>query len=257
MSDLRVAIIQSKLFWEDKEGNLGQFTEKIEAISNQDLIVLPEMFATGFTMDSKRNSEKMDGKCVEWMLEMSKMSEAAICGTLIIEEQGEYYNRLLFVRSDGKIEFYDKRHLFRMAKEGEHYTAGTERKVVEYRGWKICLNVCYDLRFPVWSRNVDDYDLLLYSANWPEKRIAHWSKLLKARAIENLSYVIGANRVGKDGNNYTYNGCSAIINPMGESISEMINDEGTIESSLSKEEIQTVRSRFGFLLDRDEFEVKI
>jgi len=287
--DLKVTIIQSELHWENVDENLAMFSEKINAISTPtDVIVLPEMFNTGFSMESEKLAESMDGKTVKWMLTQAKKTNAAVTGSLIIKvvpfdsAQGTtlYYNRLIWVQPDGKLQTYDKRHLFRMANEHESFSAGTERLIVNYKGWRICPMICYDLRFPVWTRNkqlsVDScqlsenkqqttnnkqqnsnvYDILIYMANWPEARKIHWSKLLEARAIENQCYVVGVNRTGEDGNEFSYTGNSAIINFMGEMITatkEKISSTET--SSLSLTELNAWRDKFPLSLDGDEFEI--
>jgi len=201
MEDLKIALIQTSLHWEDKKGNLDMFTDKIAKIpERQDLIVLPEMFTTGFSMKATKFAEEMSGPSVSWMRSQAKLSSSCIAGSIIIKEGRSYYNRLIWMRPDGTLEHYNKRHLFRLAKEQDHYTEGSERKIVSLKDWRINLNVCYDLRFPVWSRNKNDYDILLNVANWPAKRSLPWSTLLRARAIENMCYSIGLNRVGTDGN---------------------------------------------------------
>jgi predicted amidohydrolase len=257
--DLKVTAIQSELHWENVDENLKMFSEKIVAIPEQtDIVVLPEMFNTGFSMKSEELSETMSGKAVSWMLEMSKKANAVIVGSLIIKEDNEFYNRLVWVQPNGEINTYDKRHLFRMADEHSHFNAGSERIIIEYKGWKICPLVCYDLRFPVWSRNTSDnqYDVLVYIANWPAARKAPWSKLLEARAIENQCYVVGVNRVGEDGKGFTYSGNSAIINPKGEPISSIPENENYTQTvNLSLEDLNTFRKVFPVGMDADEFKI--
>lgn len=257
---LKVTAVQSELYWENVTQNLEMFAQKINAFSeNTDVIVLPEMFNTGFSMESKKLSENMDGETVRWMKIQSKKSDAVIIGSLIINENGNYYNRLIWVQPDGKIYTYDKRHLFRMAGEHNHFSAGEERLIINYKGWRICPLICYDLRFPVWARNTTSdkkpaYDCLIYIANWPAIRKQPWSKLLEARAIENQCYVVGVNRVGKDGNEIEYSGNSVVVNPKGEVIStipEYENCTQTIELNLK--ELNDFREKFPVSLDGDDF----
>ncbi|MGB0888426.1 MAG: amidohydrolase [Vicingaceae bacterium] len=258
--DLKVTAIQSELHWENVDENLKMFSEKIDAISEHtDLIILPEMFNTGFSMQSKEFAETMEGKTVTWMKYQAKKANAVIVGSLIIKEETScvnFYNRLIWAEPSGELKTYDKRHLFRMADEHAHFTAGTERLIIEYKGWKICPLVCYDLRFPVWSRNTskNQYELLIYIANWPEARKAPWSKLLEARAIENQCYVVGVNRVGKDGKEFAYSGNSVIINPKGESIAKIPEHKNyTATVCLSLDELNSFRKVFPVGMDADEF----
>lgn len=253
--NLSISIIQTKLFWEDKARNLEHFKKKIKNIdSNTDLIILPEMFTTGFSMNPEPFAEKMNGKTVKWMQEMANFSNAAIAGSIIIIENNHYINRFLFVKPDGEYQYYDKRHLFAMAGEDKFYFQGVKNELITYKGWRIRPLICYDLRFPVWSRNTDEYDLLIYIANWPEKRIAHWKILLQARAIENQAFVAGVNRIGLDGNNYSYSGDSAIYSPMGKKITKTKAFQETIETIvISKDVLNKTRKLLPFLNDRDEF----
>jgi len=213
MNPLKVTLLQAKIAWQDPAANLTHYAGMLENIGPTDLIILPEMFTTGFTMDPATNAETMGGTAVRWMAERAKAHQAVVTGSLVIEEAGEYYNRLIWMRPDGTCATYNKRHLFAMAGEHEHYVAGRERLVVELNGWRICPMVCYDLRFPVWARNDDAYDLLIYTANWPNRRSYDWNTLLKARAIENQCYVVAVNRVGTDANGHEYNGDSCVIDP--------------------------------------------
>ena len=216
---MKVALIQSSLFWENPIANRNHFGEKINAIFEEvDLIVLPEMFATGFTMNPEIVSETMEGETIQWMQSFAKAKNSAITGSIVIKENDNFYNRLVFVFPSGEIEFYDKRHLFTLAGEDKIYTAGHNKLIVEYKGWKICPLICYDLRFPVFSRNTENYDLLIYVANWPKTRINAWDALLKARAIENMSYTIGVNRIGEDDNGFHYNGHSQVVDFFGDYI---------------------------------------
>lgn len=258
MQDLTVSVIQSELFWEDPEANRKAFDKKIAGIENSDLIVLPEMFTTGFSMRSNELSETMDGPSVNWIKEQTVKSGAAINGSLIIEENGKYFNRSVFAFPDGRVEHYDKRHLFRMADEDAHFSEGTERKVVELNGWRICLQVCYDLRFPVFSRNQNDYDLLVYVANWPEVRTAVWSTLLKARAIENQCYVIGVNRVGNDDKGISYSGASVFLDAKGEELTDIpLHQELAGTAILSSKELQDFREKFPVSKDADDFDLTV
>lgn len=254
MENLSVAIIQTELKWEDIDENLLRLTEKLNQVSDTDLIILPEMFSTGFTMNAKLVAERESGKAVNWLIKMATSKNTAITGSLVIEENGNYYNRLFFVFPNGKYETYDKKHLFTLAKEHEHYSAGSEKIIVNYKGFKICPLVCYDLRFPVWIRNVEEYDLLIFVANWPNKRVKAWDALLKARSIENMCYTIGVNRVGLDGNDHLYSGHSAVYNALGEKISKENKETEFIEKvTLSLESVTKTRKDFGFLRDRDAF----
>ena len=265
MNDLRVTLIQSSLHWENVDANIDMFDKKIDSIKDEtDLIVLPEMFSTGFTMDAKRLAEEMNGKSMQWMAKKAKEKGCVITGSLVMHENGHYYNRMIWMRPDGTFEHYDKRHLFRMAGEHQHYTPGKQRIALLLKGWKVCPLVCYDLRFPVWSRNSffgtawdAAYDCVIYVANWPERRNHPWKTLLLARAIENQCYVIGLNRVGKDGTGLDYSGDSAAINAKGEIISHMRPHEENIETvTLSWKELEEFRKIFPVGMDADHFEMK-
>ena len=254
---MKVALIQSSLFWENPIANRNHFGEKINAIFEEvDLIVLPEMFATGFTMNPEIVSETMEGETIQWMQSFAKAKNSAITGSIVIKENDNFYNRLVFVFPSGEIEFYDKRHLFTLAGEDKIYTAGHNKLIVEYKGWKICPLICYDLRFPVFSRNTEDYDLLIYVANWPTIRINAWDALLKARAIENMSFTIGVNRVGADDYKLDYNGHSQVIDFLGNYILEPIEAKGVFIVELDKAEQHIARKKFNFLNDRDFFLLK-
>lgn len=252
---LKVAIIQSDLEWENPKKNRDNFSEKIDSIVNPvDLIILPEMFATGFTMQAEKVAEAMDGKTVEWMQKKALKTGAAIVGSLIISEAGKFYNRLLFVEPSGTINTYDKRHTFTLAKEDKVFTAGTKKIIIEYKGWKICPLVCYDLRFPVWARNTENYDALIYVANWPKPRILAWDILLKARAIENMCYTIGVNRVGLDEAQNEYSGNSAVYDVLGNAITLVRPNKEHIEIAvLERNQINFYRNKLKFLDDKDAF----
>lgn len=273
MKDLSITIIQSSLHWENVNENLKMFSENIFSIKEEtDLIVLPEMFSTGFTMNNKPLAEKMNGKTFEWMKQMAKEKNCVVTGSIIIEENSKYYNRLIWMRPDGSFETYDKRHLFRYANEQDYYTAGNKKLIVDLNGWKICPMICYDLRFPVWIRNRNlipdpspsgegrnsqvEYDILIFVANWPERRNYPREALLLARAIENQSYVVGVNRVGKDGGDINHSGDSAVINPQGEVISKAKSNEETIMTvSLSYSALEEWRKKFPAWMDADKFTV--
>ena len=221
-NELKIALIQADLVWENPIQNRINFSEKINSISEAfDLIILPEMFTSGFTMNAEKIAETMDGETVTWLKKIAKEKDAAITGSIVINAHGNYFNRCFFVEPDGTISTYDKRHTFTLAGEDKVYQAGSKRLIIDYKGWKICPLVCYDLRFPVWARNTENYDLLIYVANWPKPRIAAWEALLKARAVENMSYCIGVNRVGLDASNYEYSGSSAVYNVLGEKLSDI------------------------------------
>ena len=257
-NELKVAVIQTDLIWEDAAQNLSSLSEKIKGINETvDLIILPEMFTTGFTMNASVVAETMQGETVKWMQYVALKSDAVIIGSIIIIEDNKYYNRLLVVHPSGKIEHYDKRHTFTLVGEDKVFVSGTGKLIVNYKGWKISPLICYDLRFPVWSRNTEDYDVLIYVANWPKPRIAAWDALLKARAIENMSYCIGVNRVGLDNNKNSYPGHSAVYDGLGERISEMKDDVERIEIViLSNEHLKSIRKKLRFLDDKDSFIVK-
>ena len=252
---LKTYLIQTDTVWRNIYENLKNIQSKIDQIPEKtDLIILPEMFSTGFVMNPEEISETMDGESVKWMKKNAVEKQSAITGSLIIKEKNKYYNRLIFVKPNGDVDYYDKKHLFSYAGEDKKYTAGLERKTIDYKGWKIAPFICYDLRFPVWSRNTQNYDIALYVANWPEPRISAWDSLLKARAIENICYAIGVNRTGEDGNNLKYVGHSQIINPQGNIIEKSnTTNEDIISTTLYKAEMLTNRTNFKFLEDRDHF----
>lgn len=258
MQDLRIILAQSDLVWEDALANREHFEEKLSgSIGRPHLIVLPEMFNTAFSMKSDRLSEKMDGPTVKWMAHMAKQTNAVIYGSLIVEEDGEYFNRGVWMRPNGTFEHYDKRHLFRMADETDHFSAGKKRVVVELKGWRILLQICYDLRFPVFSRNNGDFDAVVYVANWPEVRRSPWSKLLQARAIENQAWVIGVNRVGQDANGIQYSGDSVLVDPYGEiKAAPRSSREQFCNAVLLGDVLPEFRKRFPVALDADAFELK-
>ena len=258
MQDLRVTLVQSHLHWEDAPENRALLATKFKELrGTTDLLVLPEMFTTGFTMRSAELAEGMHGRTVQWMREQSQLLDAALYGSVIIEEEGQRYNRGLFVTPDGKVTTYDKRHLFRFAKETDHFTPGAKRVVVEWRGWRILLQICFDLRFPVFARNRGDYDVALYVANWPEVRRYPWSQLLIARAIENQCYVVGVNRVGQDGNGHLYSGDSAVIDPRGAVTAMEPSVDGMLTFTLDRKALEDFRTVFPVGMEADRFDLHL
>ncbi len=257
-NELKVAIIQADLVWENPAENRKQLTYKVNAISDSvDLIILPEMFTSGFTMNASTVAETMDGTTINWLKDLAQQKQAAIMGSLVISGNSNYYNRFVCVEPSGRIHQYDKRHTFTLAGEHNVYTAGTEKLIFEYEGWKICPLICYDLRFPVWARNTADYELLIYVANWPKVRVSAWDALLKARAIENMSYCIGVNRVGLDGNNYEYTGHSGAYDVLGNRLDTIAESTEAVEIvTLNKAHISKYREKLGFLKDRDHFNLE-
>ncbi len=266
MSSLTITLIQPDLVWENKKANLEMLAQKIESIKEKtEVVILPEMFTTGFSMQPKRLAETMRGETVEWMKKIASSKKIILTGSVIIKDSapslkeragGEaYYNRLIWMLPNGEFGVYDKRHLFAFADEHKHYSAGNKRLIAQVKGWKINLQVCYDLRFPVWSRQQSDseYDLLIYVANWPEKRSIAWKILLQARAIENQCYVVGVNRVGEDGNKINHSGDSMIIDPLGEILYHKTKEEDVFTYTLQKEKLNEVREKFPFWKDADSF----
>jgi predicted amidohydrolase len=254
MTKLNTLLVQAQLCWKDPQRNREHLEKLVEAApANLDLVVLPETFTTGFLGDAELPEEGMDGSTVAWMQRLAENKECALAGSAVITESGQRFNRLLFVRPDGGIDHYDKRHLFAYGGEDRRYTAGRKRVIVDYLGWRINLQVCYDLRFPAWCRNRDDYDLMLLVANWPSRRVRHWSSLLEARAIENQSWVIGVNRVGEDGNGVQYPGCSVVHDPMGQCVADLGGSEIAQTVELDLAAVTEARSRFPFQQDADRF----
>lgn len=254
---MKIAMIQATLVWENPKINRAYFEEKINSLPEEiNLVVLPEMFSTGFTMQPENVAETMEGETILLLKNLAKAKNLAITGSLIIKEKEFFYNRLVFVFPSGEIQKYDKRHLFSLAGEEKIYTSGKEKLIVEYLEWKICPLVCYDLRFPVFARNSEDYDLLIYVANWPKPRIQAWDILLKARAVENMAYVIGVNRIGLDGNNHPYPGHSQVIDFLGNFTIEPQESEGVFTAEFDKSKMDLARKKLGFLNDRDVFEIK-
>ncbi len=256
MENLRITLIQSSLYWEDKNANLRQFAQKLAPLAGKtELVVLPEMFTTGFSMNAAALAEGMQDQTMQWLGDQAAALGAAITGSFIATENGHFYNRLVWMRPDFSYDTYDKRHLFTLAQEHHHYTAGQKHLLVEWQGWKILPLICYDLRFPVWSRNVHDYDLLLYVANFPERRNHAWKSLLIARAIENLAYTVGVNRIGNDGNGIYHSGDSTLLDYAGQTLYQVSHIEDIFTATLSYQAQQDFRQRFAFLQDRDDFSV--
>ncbi len=251
--DLNVTLVQQPLAWQDAAANRARFTELLAPLAGRtDLIVLPEMFTTGFSMQATGFAEDMGGPTVDWLRATAARLRAVVTGSVMVADDG-YRNRLLWARPDGTLAAYDKRHLFRMAREHEHYAPGAERVIVSLHGWRVLPQVCYDLRFPVWSRNRNDYDLALYVANWPAARRYAWSTLLRARAIENLSYVIGVNRVGTDGAGLDYAGDSVALDPLGQPLADLGSAPAVTHVTLSAAALADHRRRFPAHLDADDF----
>ena len=272
MSALSVTLIQPDLKWEDKSSNLKMLEEKIRAIKEKtEVVILPEMFSTGFSMQPARLAETIAGDTVQWMKKISGEKKIILTGSLIIEDKGNYFNRLIWMLPNGQFGYYDKRHRFAYAGEDQHYAAGDKRMIASVKGWKINLQVCYDLRFPVWSRQqsaaltssalIDptalEYDLLIYVANWPERRNHAWKTLLQARAIENQCYTIGVNRVGNDGNQIYHSGDSMIVGPLGEIIYQKTGVEDVFTYTLTMERLEEARSKYPFWRDADQFHILI
>ncbi len=272
MSTLHITTIQADLSWENKDANLSMFAERLKQLHvPKEIVVLPEMFSTGFSMNPYDLAETMDGSTIAWMRSQASLHKIILTGSLIIRENDQFFNRLIWMLPNGQMGVYDKRHLFAFAGEHEHYTPGTKRLIASVKGWKINLQICYDLRFPVWARQSDsslnqagvppeqrngktaEYDVLIYVANWPEKRSHAWKTLLQARAIENQCYVVGVNRVGSDGNGIYHSGDSMVIDPMGEVIYELADKEGMDTTILQKSRVDEIRTRLPFLNDADDF----
>lgn len=266
---LTITLVQTNLYWEDKSANLAMLKEKIMGIKEKtEVVVLPEMFSTGFSMNPKTLAETMEGKTVAWMKEVAAEKKIILTGSVIIEENGHYFNRLIWMLPNGQYGVYDKRHRFAFAGENEEYTAGSKRLIASVKGWKLNLLICYDLRFPVWARQTSalenkekpepdslEYDVLIYVANWPERRIVAWKTLLQARAIENQCYVIGVNRVGDDGKQIHYTGESRVVDAMGEILYQQKDTEDIFTITLDKDHLKTVREKFPFWKDRDRFTI--
>lgn len=253
MQDLTVTLIQTKLVWEDIAANLAAMDKKIDAVSEKtDIIILPETFTTGFTMNASKVAESMNGSAVSWIIKKSRQKKAHILGSVIIEEGGKYFNRLIWAQPDGELATYDKKHLFRMAGEHKVFSPGNSHLTVVVNGWKLRTFICYDLRFPVWVRNIaNEYDVAVFIANWPARRAPHWKLLLPARAVENQSYVIGVNRVGEDGNGHAYSGDSSIIDPLGNILFQKADIPGIYTAKLNYDKVREYRETFAVWQDAD------
>ncbi|RZK50288.1 MAG: nitrilase family protein [Pedobacter sp.] len=259
MPNLKVTVFQAYLFWENIDKNLNNITLRLKSGVKEktDLIILPEMFNTGFTMNVIPLAENMDGKTMNWMHTTAKYFDSVVCGSLIIKEKDNFFNRLIWMQPDGSYEYYDKHHLFKMGEEDKYFTPGQKQLIVNLKGWKIRLGICYDIRFPVWLRNAESaYDIILIVASWPDKRANHWRTLIQARAIENQSYVIGVNRVGHDGNQVYHGGHSMCIDPHGNTVYYKPEDEDLYTFSINYTELVKIRRQFPFLQDADTFELK-
>ncbi len=255
MKSLKISLIQFDIAWQKKEENLSLLTEKIKKLDTQ-VIVLPEMFNTGFNILPHNLAENSDGITFRWMKNIAAETGSAICGSIIWQEKQKFYNRFIFMQPNGNWAYYDKRHSFSMAEENKYFSPGNTRVVINYNGWKIKPLICYDLRFPVWARNTEDYDLLIYVANWPSSRIDQWEKLLMARSIENQAYVVAVNRIGIDGNNFHYSGKSMVLSPKGEIIYLAPENSLAIYTiELDKEVLMKMRKKFPVLKDRDDFNI--
>ncbi|MDD3037538.1 amidohydrolase [Bacteroides sp.] len=258
MDSIRISIIQTDIVWENKQENLRLLHEKLQSLrGTTEIVVLPEMFSTGFSMQSNILAEPVTGTTITTLKQWASIYQTAICGSYIAEDKGCFYNRAFFLTPEGKEHYYDKRHLFRMGQESEHFSAGNERLIIPYLGWNICLLVCYDLRFPVWSRNVNnEYDLLVYVANWPIPRRLAWDTLLRARALENQCYVCGTNRIGTDGYHLHYNGGSVVYSALGEEITSLPEgQEGITTAALNLTTLQRFREKFPVWKDADSFQL--
>ncbi|RYF89123.1 MAG: amidohydrolase [Chitinophagaceae bacterium] len=269
MSSLTITTIQTDLVWENKTANLAMLEKKLGQLREKtEIVVLPEMFSTGFSMQPEALAETMEGETMNWLKRMAETHRLVLTGSIIIKENDNYHNRLIWMLPNGQYGFYDKRHLFAFAGEHNHFTAGSKRMIASVKGWKINLQVCYDLRFPVWARQQKgkatdapeqnlqpEYDVLIYVANWPERRSHAWKTLLTARAIENQCYVVGVNRVGNDGNDIYHSGNTMIVDPLGEMLYHMADKEDIATLTLEKEHLETVRNKFPFWKDADEFNI--
>lgn len=254
MQDLTITLVQTALAWHDPAANRAHFTELLRSLAGPtDLVVLPEMFTTGFTMETRARAETMAGPTVAWMAATARDTRAVVCGSLVVEQDGQYFNRLVWMPPDGRPLHYDKRHLFRMAGEHEHYAAGRERLVATLKGWRVCPLVCYDLRFPVWSRGADAFDLLLYVANWPAARRTAWRALLPARGVENQCYVAGVNRIGTDGQGIAYAGDSSLHDYLGQPLADLGDGPGVVTATLDLGALRRYRDKFPAWRDADPF----
>lgn len=253
MDSLRVTLVQTTLYWESPEKNRSHFDSLFQKIESTDLLILPELFTTAFSVSAK--AETMDGTTIDWLKQKAIQLDCVIIGSLIIQENKNRYNRLVCVYPNKEIFYYDKRHLFTLMNENKYFSSGESKLIVDVKGWKICPLICYDLRFPVFSRNKENYDLLIYVANWPTSRISQWKKLLPARAIENQSYVIAVNRIGQDFNQIEFDGSSFVIDYEGEVLESLMKKDICLTTELSKSSLNKYRKRFPFLNDKDDFTI--
>lgn len=256
MQNLKLALIQQEIVPNNPQHNLDTFSQAMSLLKDVDLIILPEVFTTGFCSNARNYAERVDGTAYQWMADQAKRLNAVVTGSLVVKIDDKHFNRLVWMRPDGTYTHYDKRHLFRMAGEHERYAGGTERILVDVKGWRVLPLICYDLRFPVWSRNCNDYDLAIYVANWPSARALHWNRLLQARAIENLSYVAGVNRVGMDEKHQHYSGDSSVFSSLGEAVFTS-QEPGAFIVELFADKLKEHREKFPAYMDADDFQIKI
>jgi len=256
MQDLNITLLQADLHWQNPDANRNMFAELVDKhAATADLLVLPETFTTGFTMEAEANAEEPGGPSSQWLSKLATQHGVAICGSLIVNEKNQNFNRLIWAQPDGSLVTYDKRHLFRMVGERDNFTPGTHRQIIRLGDWRICPLICYDLRFPVWSRGINEYDLLLYVANWPASRKSAWETLLPARAVENLCYVAGVNRVGTDGNGVDYAGGSLVIDYLSNRLAVGGSAAGAVRATLSLDKLNRYREKFPAWKDADEFQL--
>lgn len=256
MENLSIALLEYDIFWENRTLNFEHISNLVKD-KNADIFILPEMFSTGFTMNPEKNAEPVFGESFQFLQKLSIEKNAVFCGSVPTKVHGNYFNRLYWVEPNETFVIYDKRHLFTLVGEEKHYTAGKERKVIDYKGWRIMPQVCYDLRFPVWARNDLDYDVIFYIANWPERRINAWLSLLQARAIENMAYCIGVNRTGYDNNEIYHSGDSKVFDAMGQALENLSENKEVQMYELNKNDVERARRKFKFLKDQDEFDIQL
>ena len=259
MQDLTVAFVQSDIVWENKQANFNDLEQKFKQINSSiDIIVLPEMFQTGFSFKTYLLAEDWhNSETLLWLKKQAKNLNSAICASFMVQDEAKFYNRLVWVQADDKVYHYDKRHLFSMSDEPKHFNSGSNKLMIDFKGWRICPMVCYDLRFPVWIRNTELYDLLIFVANWPQKRSMHWEKLLQARSIENQCYTLGVNRVGNDGNGFYHDGRSQLVNPLGEPMIHIVDENGIYIQKINMKILKDIREKMPFLKDMDSFDLSI
>lgn len=256
--EIKIAVLQPDILWKDIPANLANYSRMLDSLpAGSDLILLPEMFSTGFTLDPEPVAEEMDGMTLNWLAKMARKHDCTLAGSVVIKEKGRFYNRLVCMQESGIAGTYDKRHLFRMEGEEKNYTAGTKKLIIPLNGWRISFQICYDLRFPVWSRNRNDYDMMVYVANWPAVRSEVWNTLLKARAIENQSYVVGVNRTGRDGNGILYKGDTQVVDPKGKvALNLGTSTDQMAILTLSLRDVLQFREKFPAWHDGDDFELR-